>query len=59
MQKLTCALLVDDDQTTNYLNKLLLNRLAVTDKILVASMARKRWTCWWCIVSKLPPIARP
>jgi CheY-like chemotaxis protein len=36
MQKLTCALLVDDDQTTNYLNQLLLKRLNVTDKILVA-----------------------
>ncbi len=36
MQKLTCALLVDDDQTTNYLNQLLLKRLAVTDKLLVA-----------------------
>ncbi len=36
MQKLTCALLVDDDQTTNYLNRLLLKRLNVTDKLLVA-----------------------
>lgn len=36
MNKLTCALLVDDDQTTNYLNKLLLQRLGVTDKLLVA-----------------------
>lgn len=36
MQKLTCALLVDDDQTTNYLNQLLLKRLSVTEKILVA-----------------------
>jgi CheY-like chemotaxis protein len=36
MQKLTCALLVDDDQTTNYLNQLLLKRLSVTDKVLVA-----------------------
>ncbi|WP_035564914.1 response regulator [Hymenobacter sp. IS2118] len=36
MQKLTCALLVDDDQTTNYLNQLLLKRLAVTDTLLVA-----------------------
>jgi CheY-like chemotaxis protein len=36
MQKLTCALLVDDDQTTNYLNQLLLKRLDVTDKLLVA-----------------------
>ena len=36
MQKLTRALLVDDDQTTNFLNQLLLKRLQVTDKILVA-----------------------
>ncbi|MBO2010055.1 response regulator [Hymenobacter negativus] len=36
MQKLTCALLVDDDQATNYLNSLLLKRLNVTDKLLVA-----------------------
>lgn len=36
MQKLTCALLVDDDQTTNYLNKLLINRLGIADKLLVA-----------------------
>jgi len=36
MHKLSCALLVDDDQTTNYLNQMLLKRLAVTDKLLVA-----------------------
>lgn len=36
MPKLSCALLVDDDQTTNYLNQLLLKRLSVTDKLLVA-----------------------
>ncbi|MFC7667582.1 response regulator [Hymenobacter humi] len=36
MQKLTCVMLVDDDRTTNYLNQLLLKRLAVTDKLLVA-----------------------
>lgn len=36
MQKLTCTLLVDDDQTTNYLNQLLIKRLDVTDKLLVA-----------------------
>ncbi|WP_201982983.1 response regulator [Hymenobacter rubidus] len=41
MQKLTCALLVDDDQTTNYLNRLLLKRLEVTDKILVALNGRE------------------
>ena len=36
MEKLTCALLVDDDQTNNYLNKLLLSRLQITDNLLVA-----------------------
>jgi len=36
MHKLTCVLLVDDDQTTNYLNQLLIKRLAVTEKLLVA-----------------------
>lgn len=36
MEKLTCALLVDDDQTNNYLNKLLLSRLQITNKLLVA-----------------------
>ncbi|MBD2724321.1 MULTISPECIES: response regulator [Hymenobacter] len=36
MQKLTCALLVDDDQTTNYLNSLLIKRLNITDRLLVA-----------------------
>ncbi|GAB3826086.1 response regulator [Hymenobacter jeollabukensis] len=32
----SCILLVDDDQTTNYLNRLLLKRLAVADELLVA-----------------------
>ena len=41
MPKLTCALLVDDDQTTNYLNQLLLKRLAITDKVLVALNGRE------------------
>jgi len=36
MHKLACALLVDDDQTTNYLNQLLLKRLSVTDTLLTA-----------------------
>jgi len=36
LQKLTCVLLVDDDQTTNYLNQLLIKRLEMTDKLLVA-----------------------
>lgn len=36
MPKLSCALLVDDDSTTNYLNQLLLKRMGVADKLLVA-----------------------
>ena len=36
MTKLPAILLVDDDQTTNFLNRSLLQRLAVTDHILVA-----------------------
>ena len=31
MQKLAAILLVDDDPTSNYLNQLLLNELAVAD----------------------------
>lgn len=36
MHKLSSILLVDDDETTNYLNELLLQELALTDRILVA-----------------------
>lgn len=36
MQKLTCTLLVDDDETTNYLNLRLIEQLNLTDKLLVA-----------------------
>lgn len=36
MDKLSCILLVDDDQTTNYLNQMLLGRLNVTERVLVA-----------------------
>ena len=36
MPQPACVLLVDDDQTTNYLNRLLLKRLAVADELLVA-----------------------
>ena len=37
MSAISCTLLVDDDETTNYLNQSLLKRMAVTDTILVAS----------------------
>jgi len=36
MQKLAFALLVDDDQTNNFINQLLLKRLGVADELLVA-----------------------
>lgn len=36
MQKLSCILLVDDDQTNNFLNQRLLKRLDVTETLLVA-----------------------
>ena len=36
MQKLAAILLVDDDPTTNYLNQLLLEELAVADQVLTA-----------------------
>jgi CheY-like chemotaxis protein len=41
MPKLTSVLLVDDDSTTNYLNKLLLNRLGVAEHLLVAENGRE------------------
>jgi len=36
MYKLSCVLLVDDDQTTNYLNQKLLKKLCITEQVLVA-----------------------
>jgi CheY-like chemotaxis protein len=36
LPKLPCVLLVDDDPTTNFLNRKLLERLAVADQVLVA-----------------------
>ena len=36
MAAISCTLLVDDDDTTNFLNQKLLQRLAVTDTVLVA-----------------------
>jgi CheY-like chemotaxis protein len=36
MAAIPCTLLVDDDETTNFLNQALLRRLAVTDTILMA-----------------------
>lgn len=36
MQKLPCILLVDDDPTTNYINRRLLEKLDIAHKLLVA-----------------------
>jgi CheY-like chemotaxis protein len=36
MAAICCTLLVDDDETTNYLNQTLLRRMAVSDQVLVA-----------------------
>jgi CheY-like chemotaxis protein len=36
MNPIACTLLIDDDETTNFLNQSLLKRMAVTDTILVA-----------------------
>ncbi|GGF22553.1 response regulator [Hymenobacter cavernae] len=41
MFKLPSVLLVDDDATTNYLNKLLLTRLQVAEHLLVATNGRE------------------
>ena len=36
MAAISCTLLVDDDDTTNFLNQTLLQRMAVSDQVLVA-----------------------
>ncbi|OWP61887.1 response regulator [Hymenobacter amundsenii] len=36
MAAISCTLLVDDDETTNFLNQTLLRRMAVSDAVLVA-----------------------
>ena len=36
MAALSCVLLVDDDDTTNFLNQTLLRRMAISDEVLVA-----------------------
>ncbi|QMU27827.1 response regulator [Adhaeribacter radiodurans] len=36
MNKIACTLLVDDDETANYLNELLFTRLSLTDKLLIS-----------------------
>ena len=36
MAAISCTLLVDDDDTTNFLNQKLLRRMAISDEVLVA-----------------------
>lgn len=36
MAAISCTLLVDDDETTNFLNQKLLRRMAISDAVLVA-----------------------
>ena len=44
MPPLKSVLLVDDDSTTNYLNKILLTRLGVAEQLLVAENGREALT---------------
>lgn len=41
MEKLSSILLVDDDSTNNFLNELLLKRLGVAERILVAESGQQ------------------
>lgn len=44
MDKINCILLVDDDETTNFVNQLLLEHMEITDQVLVASNGRQALT---------------
>ncbi|QNF34232.1 response regulator [Adhaeribacter swui] len=44
MNKIACTLLVDDDNTANYLNQLLFERLEATEKLLVAHNGQEALT---------------
>ncbi len=41
MAAIACTLLVDDDDTTNFLNQALLRRMAISDAVLVAGNGRE------------------
>ena len=41
MQKLTCVLLVDDDDVTNFVHESLIDEMSITDKVLEAKNGRK------------------
>lgn len=41
MEKLDSIMLVDDDPTTNFINELLINDMAVTDELIIASNGKE------------------
>lgn len=53
MEKLLTVLLVDDDSTTNFLNKLLLKSLDVTDQVHTAHNGEEAMA----LLTQLPPFA--
>ncbi|MDO7876931.1 response regulator [Hymenobacter sp. ASUV-10] len=59
MQKLSSVLLVDDDPTTNYLNRKLLERLAVTDVIEVAQDGQQALSLLLDRCRQAAPVATP
>ena len=48
MQTPSCTLLVDDDETTNYLNQKLLEKLGVAEQLLVAYNGQHHRLLWLC-----------
>ncbi|GAA4496911.1 response regulator [Hymenobacter ginsengisoli] len=55
MEKLSSIMLVDDDPTTNFLNELLLKRLNVAERILVAESGNQALA----MLEQLPTSAEP
>ncbi|MBJ6118224.1 response regulator [Pontibacter sp. BT310] len=41
MKKIASILLVDDDETTNYISKLIINRAGLTDELLIAQNGKE------------------
>ncbi|WP_162426726.1 response regulator [Pontibacter pudoricolor] len=41
MKKIPSILLVDDDETTNYISKLIINRAGLTDELLIAQNGKE------------------
>jgi len=55
MRKLTSVLLVDDDSTTNFLNKLLFSRLGITEKLIVTENGEEALTALEGLCSAATP----